>query len=331
MRRRDLIAVTAGALVASVLAGGIAWAAIPEGGVIQGCYDSRGNLKVVEALPCPKGFTSLPWNQQGPKGDKGDKGDPGLNGVDGIDGQDGVSVTSESEPAGANCAEGGSKFTAANGVTYACNGLQGPPGTGGGSTPIGAVVPYAGTVAPPGWLVADGSEVSRTTYSALFQAIGTTYGSGDGSTTFNLPDLRGRVVVAVGSNGDVAALGQNEGNAEGSRSPLHTHSVPAHSHGLGNLAVDPAGFHNHSTWLTSNSFVQVARCTSQCFVNYPNVAIREADPASPNALTGSAGQHTHALTGRVGATSGDVDGDGAMASGAAGPSYLALTYIVRAG
>lgn len=58
----------------------------------------------------------------------------------------------------------------------------------------GAVIPFAMTTAPSGWLECDGSAVSRTTYSTLFAAIGTTFGTGDGSTTFNLPDLRGEFV-----------------------------------------------------------------------------------------------------------------------------------------
>lgn len=59
--------------------------------------------------------------------------------------------------------------------------------------PPGMVVPFAGSTAPEGWLLCAGQAVSRTTYAALFAAIGTTYGVGDGSTTFNLPDLRGRL------------------------------------------------------------------------------------------------------------------------------------------
>lgn len=62
------------------------------------------------------------------------------------------------------------------------------------AVPAGAVMPYAGSSAPSGWLFAAGQTVSRTTYAALFGAIGTTYGAGDGSTTFNLPDLEGRAV-----------------------------------------------------------------------------------------------------------------------------------------
>ena len=64
---------------------------------------------------------------------------------------------------------------------------------GGSSLDAGFIAPFAGSTAPSGWLVCDGSAVSRSTYSDLFDAIGTTYGSGDGSTTFNLPDLSGKL------------------------------------------------------------------------------------------------------------------------------------------
>lgn len=62
---------------------------------------------------------------------------------------------------------------------------------------VGQIIAYAGANEPLGWLKCDGQAVSRTTYSALFSVIGTTYGSGNGSTTFNLPDLKGRTIVGV--------------------------------------------------------------------------------------------------------------------------------------
>lgn len=65
--------------------------------------------------------------------------------------------------------------------------------------PAGSIQDYAGSSVPGGWLECDGSAVSRTTYAALFTAIGTTWGSGDGSTTFNLPDLRGRARISRGT------------------------------------------------------------------------------------------------------------------------------------
>lgn len=95
LRKRALLVCSL--LVFVGLAVGIAYAAIPgANGVIQGCYDDRGDLRVVEALPCPKHHTPLEWNQQGiqglkgdqglqgPQGDKGDKGDPGEPGASGL-------------------------------------------------------------------------------------------------------------------------------------------------------------------------------------------------------------------------------------------------------
>jgi microcystin-dependent protein len=71
--------------------------------------------------------------------------------------------------------------------------------------PTGVYMPYGGTSAPAGWLLCYGQAVSRTTYAALFTAIGTAYGSGDGSTTFNVPDLRGRVPAGVDNMGGASA------------------------------------------------------------------------------------------------------------------------------
>lgn len=71
--------------------------------------------------------------------------------------------------------------------------------------PVGIVMPYAGDSAPSGYLLCYGQAVSRTTYSALFTAISTTYGTGDGSTTFNLPDLRGRVPAGQDDMGGTSA------------------------------------------------------------------------------------------------------------------------------
>lgn len=74
-----------------------------------------------------------------------------------------------------------------------------------GLLPAGTVIPYAGSSAPSGYLLCYGQAVSRTTYANLFTAIGTVYGSGDGSTTFNVPDLRGRVAAGKDDMGGTAA------------------------------------------------------------------------------------------------------------------------------
>lgn len=70
----------------------------------------------------------------------------------------------------------------------------------GDTLPIGTISPFGSSTPPTNWLVCDGSAVSRTTYADLFAAIGTSFGSGDGSTTFNLPNLKGRVAVGIDSN-----------------------------------------------------------------------------------------------------------------------------------
>lgn len=97
--------------------------------------------------------------------------------------------------------------------------------------PTGAYFPFAGTAAPTGFLIADGAAVSRTTYAALFTVLGTTYGVGDNSTTFNLPNLKGRVAVGVDST-------QTEFTPIAKTSGAKTHTLlttemPSHTHGIG--------------------------------------------------------------------------------------------------
>lgn len=78
---------------------------------------------------------------------------------------------------------------------------------------IGTIVLFGGTNAPSGWLMCDGSAISRTTYSKLFDAIGTSFGEGDGSTTFNLPNYKGKVPVGLDPNDeDFNTLGKTGGS-----------------------------------------------------------------------------------------------------------------------
>lgn len=129
----------------------------------------------------------------------------------------------------------------------------------------GVVAMWAGSEPPAGWLICDGSEVSRSVCAALFSAIGTTYGSGNGSTTFNLPNLKGR--VAVGLNGTDAAfdaLGETGGEkvhalttaempTHSHTQDMHTHTQNAHAHSITNGSTDVYGFArmsaNSTAWL----------------------------------------------------------------------------------
>ena len=123
--------------------------------------------------------------------------------------------------------------------------------------PVGVVSAFAGVNAPAGWLMCAGQAVSRTDYAALFNALSTTYGSGDGSTTFNLPDLRGRVPAGVDNMGGSAASRLTStvltaSNTLGATGGAQTHTldgtqIPAHSHPntLGSNTVASNG-HIHS-------------------------------------------------------------------------------------
>ncbi len=95
-----------------------------------------------------------------------------------------------------------------------------------GSLPImGEIKMYSGTTAPKGWMFCDGAAISRTTYAKLFDVIGTKYGAGDGSTTFALPNLQGRVPIGVSSSHALASTGGAETHT------LTTAQIPAHTHG----------------------------------------------------------------------------------------------------
>ena len=110
--------------------------------------------------------------------------------------------------------------------------------------PAGLIAPYAGTSAPTGYLLCYGQTVNRSQYADLFAAIGTTYGAGDGSTTFVLPDLRGRVIAGQDDMGGTSANrlttpinGDTLGAAGGSEShTLTTNEMPSHTH-TGNVAL----------------------------------------------------------------------------------------------
>jgi microcystin-dependent protein len=127
------------------------------------------------------------------------------------------------------------------------------------SVPVGAVSPFGGASIPTGWLVCDGALVSRSTYSALFSAIGTVYGAGDGSTTFALPDCRGRVAAGKGSGAVLSFDGTLGATGGASTHTLITAEIPAHTHsytvpsGATNLLAGPGSTPFSTTTTTATS------------------------------------------------------------------------------
>lgn len=94
--------------------------------------------------------------------------------------------------------------------------------------PVGSVIRYAGTqTIPTGFLLCNGQAVSRSTYASLFAEVGTSFGNGNGTTTFNLPDCRGRVGVGLGDDNEFMDMGQEGGAISHT---LTTAQLPAHAH-----------------------------------------------------------------------------------------------------
>ena len=131
-----------------------------------------------------------------------------------------------------------------------------------GVTPIGSLMPYAGTTTPAGFLLCSNVAVSRTTYADLFAVIGTTYGVGDGTTTFNVPDLRGRIIAGLDNMGGTTASrltattitggGDNVGEVGGAETHTLTEAQLAeHTHNMNDFGVANAV----SGLYTSNGFV----------------------------------------------------------------------------
>lgn len=180
-------------------------------------------------------------------------------------------------------------------------------------TPAGAIVMTARSVADEGWLLCQGQAVSRTTYADLYAAIGTTYGAGNGSTTFNLPDLQQRLPLGKAASGTGSALGETGGAID------HTHTLPAHFHGKGTLNITSSGAHRHNTEVNADTITGTG-----------TIIAADGGPLQPDVMA-TDGAHTHpnsAFSGSVGNTSG-VNGDAQMTSGASNPPYIVVNFQIK--
>lgn len=127
--------------------------------------------------------------------------------------------------------------------------------------PVGTVIHVARDTAPTGWVKANGAAISRTTYAALFSAIGTTYGTGDGSTTFNLPDLRGEFIRGW-DDGRGADSGRSFGTAQAAQTQQYK-SVLVETNAAG---IYNGGPFNGETWNRSvNSSTNTMRRIDQTY------------------------------------------------------------------
>jgi len=105
----------------------------------------------------------------------------------------------------------------------------------------GMIIPTGRTTADTGFVLCDGSAISRTTYATLFGVIGTTFGAGNGTTTFNIPDLRGRFPLGKATSGTGSTLGGTGGSID------HTHTGPSHLHDMGNHThTGPSHTHDYT-------------------------------------------------------------------------------------
>ena len=156
---------------------------------------------------------------------------------------DGTNVVLASIPVNAtngNASVTGTLAVASNATVGGDLAVTGSITQGGGLVmPTGAMLEYGGSAAPTGWLLCDGSAVSRTTYSALFAVLSTAYGAGDGSTTFNVPDRRGKFGIGVngtytrGSSGGsttTSSAGSHDHTGNAGATTLSTSQIPAHTH-----------------------------------------------------------------------------------------------------
>ena len=155
--------------------------------------------------------------------------------------------------------------------------------------PSGAIMAFAGTTAPSGWLKCEGQAISRTTYATLYAAIGTAWGVGDGSTTFNVPDLRGMFVRGTGTNAtgsSSGAVGPSVGSYAADTYLNHSHAVtdPGHSH---TLAANPTAAPSTAiagSWLTNASNVSTSTATTGLTVNTSTTGGTETKPKNYGVL-----------------------------------------------
>lgn len=238
------------------------------------------------------------------------------------------------------------------------------------ASPTGIISAFAGISAdvPEGWLLCDGREVSRTEYARLFNVIGVTYGEGNGSTTFNIPDLRGCFPLGLSTS---YMLGQTGGETSHilttNEMPSHTHTQNSHNH---SVTVNSGGSHTHTATTSSNGLHSHSGTTASAGahthpqnaatseggdldVNYDidgyvyssgrsvaqGINTASAGAHTHSFSTNSTGAHTHTLTtssngshnhsGSIGSTTATNQNTGGGQAHNNMPPYLVVNYIIK--
>jgi len=189
------------------------------------------------------------------------------------------------------------------------------------AAPPGLVAPFALSSAPSGWLKANGAAVSRTAYANLFAAIGTRFGAGDGSTTFNLPDARGEFIRGLDDGRNVDP-GRLLGSSQASQNLYHAHYASAavdgvHMHNVSGTTGN-AGAHSHKTWRG------LARNNTSLEGNGGDNMVFDSD-------TSIAGDHAHSFYGTAESAGGHTHSVTVAAEGGneARPRNLAFLYCIK--
>lgn len=175
-------------------------------------------------------------------------------------------------------------------------------------TPVGVIRFFAGSTIPNGWLMCDGSIVSRMTYSDLFKIIGTTYGSGNFNDTFTLPDMRGRMPICAGAGASLTArtLGSNVGAETAALSeanlPSHTHTATVgiqsanhtHTGTSGNVSADHT--HSYGRPLGSSGSYGLRDGAGRSANGTPNTQGATVDHTHSTTTGTESSTHTHTVT-----------------------------------
>lgn len=193
------------------------------------------------------------------------------------------------------------------------------------AVPTGAIMDFAGINVPSGWLLCDGSVVSRTLYPALFAALSTAYGVGDGSTTFGLPNFSGRMALGAGVGRVLAVAG---GAADG-QVPTHTHgtdwNVGDHAHGFGTGGISANHTHQYQ-YSTDVATTAGAPTTAQrrggaySVTQSGTVSVDHTHSGTTNGASGGAynGPHYH-----------NVNASGVALTDINLPPYLVVNKIIK--